>query len=62
MIFRPSRARRDDRFLNEKILVFAAGAACGVLGIAFEVGWLVYLAIGVLALGMLLRFLPNRQD
>ena len=59
MIFRPSRTRRDDRFLNEKMLIFSVGAVCAIAGIAFELGWLVYVAIGILAIGMLLRFLPD---
>ena len=62
MIFRPSRARRNDRFLDAKLLIFTLGAACALGGMALDLGWLVYLAIGILALGLVLRFLPDRQD
>jgi hypothetical protein len=60
MIFRPSRTRGDDRFLDAKVLIFTAGAACGLAGIAFDLGWLIYVAIGVLGIGLLLRFLPGQ--
>jgi hypothetical protein len=59
MIFRPSRARRDDRFLDQKMLIFAVGAVVAIGGMAFELGWLVYVAIGIFAIGLLLRFLPD---
>jgi len=63
MIFRPSRTRGDNRFVDEKMAIFAIGAACAVVGMALELSWLIYVAIGVLVIGFLLRFLPDgRQD
>lgn len=60
MIFRPSRTTRDDRFLDQKLLIFSVGAVCAVAGIAFDVSWLIYAAIGVLLIGLLLRLLPHK--
>ena len=61
MIFRPSRTRGDDRFLDAKMLIFTLGAALALAGMAFELGWLVYVAIAVLVVGLLLRFVRNRE-
>lgn len=60
MIFRPSRTTRDDRFLDQKLLIFSVGAVCAVAGIAIDVSWLIYAAIGVLLIGLLLRLLPHK--
>jgi hypothetical protein len=62
MIFRPSRAQRgDDRFVNQKMLLFAIGAVLGIAGIAFDLAWLRYLAIAVLSVGIMLRFFGGRD-
>lgn len=63
MIFRPDRrSRADDRFLPHKTLIFALGAMLGIAGIAFEIGWIVYAGIAVLALGVILRFASARGE
>ena len=60
MIFRPSRTRSNDPFVGEKMLAFSIGAVLAVTGIVFDLGWLIYVAIGVLVLGFLLRFVPKK--
>ncbi|HEY8483915.1 MAG TPA: hypothetical protein VIL13_04830 [Longimicrobiales bacterium] len=61
--FRPSRARRGpDPYLRWKIALFSAGAALALAGIATENDRLILAAIGVLAVGILLRVLPRRPE
>jgi hypothetical protein len=62
VIFRPSRDRRGpDRWLNVKVAIFCLGAGIALVGIASGKNWVVNLAIGVLAVGFLLRFLPGSR-
>ncbi len=63
-MFRPSsyKSGEPDRFLTWKVRAFVIGAALALAGMAFAVDWLVWSGIGVLALGLLLRFLPARDD
>ncbi len=63
-MFRPSsyRSAEPDRFLPWKVRAFGIGAALAIAGMGFGLGWLVWSGIGVLALGLLLRFLPARDD
>ncbi|MDE2763155.1 MAG: hypothetical protein OXQ94_15735 [Gemmatimonadota bacterium] len=59
-MFRPSRERRgEDRFLAWKVRIFVAGAALALAGIGMSLSWLVWVGIGVLVVGLLLRFLPD---
>lgn len=62
-MFRPSRKRREgeDRFLAWKIGLFAIGAGAGFAGMALSLSWLVWVAVAVLAVAVLLRFLPARD-
>jgi hypothetical protein len=63
MIFRPDRSRRGEgRFLAAKMLLFALGGVAGVMGIAREIGWLIYGAIALLAIGLVLRLLERGRD
>ena len=63
MIFRPSRDRRGrDRWLNIKVAIFCLGAGIALVGIASGKNWVVNLAIGVLAIGFLMRFLPRDRS
>jgi hypothetical protein len=63
VIFRPSRERRGpDRWLNVKVAIFCLGAGIALVGIASETKWVVNVAIGVLAIGFLMRFLPRDRD
>ncbi len=61
-LFRPSRERRSGRFLEARVVLFLAGALFGMAGMALQNGLLVYLGIGFLAVGVLLRALPERGE
>lgn len=62
-LFRPSRERRGpDRWLDLKLLLFSLGAAVGLTGMLLGRDWVIFTAIGILALGVLVRFLPGEQD
>ena len=50
-----------DRFLGWKLGIFFLGAGLFMAGAATGRQWAVAAAIGVLALGMVLRFLPGRS-
>lgn len=57
MILRPSRQRRgEDPHLQTRMLIFAGGAVIALTGIATNRGWLIWIAIAVLAVGALMRF------
>lgn len=62
-MFRPSRKRREgkDRYLPWKIGLFLTGAAAAFAGMAMSLSWPVRVGIGVLAVAMVLRFLPARD-
>lgn len=57
--------RRDrtgsDRWLFARLAAFGAGAALALTGMALRSELLVNIAIGVLVLGFLLRFLGRRR-
>lgn len=63
-LFRPSRQRRDgeDPFLLPKMMLFSAGAIFGVIGMATERSWVLWLAFITLGLGLLMRFLSSRES
>lgn len=56
-LFRPSResqaAARKTLWL--RIVTFVTGAILALIGIATETSWLIYAAVGVLAVGIALR-------
>lgn len=53
----------DRRFLEVRIALFTVGAVLGLAGIYLDIGWMVGVAIGVLAVGFVIRFAPRpRQD
>jgi hypothetical protein len=62
-LFRPSRERRDgeDPFLMPKMMLFVAGAIFGVIGMATERNWVLWLAFITLGFGLLLRILSSRR-
>jgi hypothetical protein len=62
VIFRPSREQRGpDRWLNAKVAIFCLGAGTALAGVASGKTWIVNLAIAILAVGFLMRFLPRRR-
>jgi hypothetical protein len=61
-LFRPDRNRTGhDPVLNHKITIFVLGAVVALVGMSSGNRWLVYLAIGILAAGLVLR-LAHRND
>ncbi|HSJ07705.1 MAG TPA: hypothetical protein VK936_13460 [Longimicrobiales bacterium] len=60
--FRPDRTRRgDDHYLGHKMLLFVAGAVLAMVGMAAGQDLLVYLAMAVLAVGIILRLASHRR-
>lgn len=63
MIFRPSREKRGpDPFLPHKMFIMLFGGALGLAGMAFQLGWLVYTAVGVLAIVFVLDIVNKRRS
>lgn len=62
-MFRPSRKKREgeDRFLAWKVRFFVTGAAAAFSGMAMSLSWMVWAGIAVLAVAVVLRFLPARD-
>ena len=62
-MFRVSRDRKgEDSFFAIKVALFAVGAALGIAGMAYGVEWLVWIAIAVVAAGIILRLIAARRD
>jgi uncharacterized membrane protein YjjP (DUF1212 family) len=62
-LFRTSREHRGpDPYQRWKLVIFALGAAFGLAGIGTGRDWMILSAIGILAVGVLLRFLRKRED
>lgn len=53
------RRRRDDPFLEWKVRLFSVAAVLVLIGLYLDNRWLTGLAIVLLAVAMLLRFLPG---
>ena len=58
MVFIDRSPERPVRFLEWRVRLFGAGAILAVAGMAAEMGWLIWIAIVVLLVGFLLRFVP----
>jgi uncharacterized membrane protein len=56
-----TRSRGPVRHLEWRIRLFGVGAILAVVGMAAEQPWLINLAIVVLVIGVLLRFLPEQR-
>ena len=63
MMFRASRGdvTRPDRFFAIKAVLFVVGASLGIAGMVAEAGWLVWVAIGVLAVAIVVRMVGARS-
>ena len=62
-IFRPSR-RRDEtgvRTVNHRMTIFVIGAIVALAGIASGTSWIIYIAVGILAVGIILRAAQRRD-
>lgn len=57
----PDRTRKADHYplLPWKVRLFVVGAGLAVGGIALELDWMIWAAMGFLVAGFLLRFLPG---
>lgn len=53
------RRRRDDPFLEWKVRLFSVAAVLVLVGLYLDNRWLTGLAIALLVVAMLLRFLPG---
>lgn len=60
-MFGPSRKRGSgkDAFLAWKVRVFVIGAALALVGMGTSLSWVVWTGVGVLAVGLALRLLPD---
>lgn len=63
-MFRPSRSRsgKDDPYVHWKLRLFGVGAALAFAGMGTGLGWLVWVGVAVLGVGLVLRFLPRRSE
>lgn len=62
-IFRPSRQRTDDghETLNHRMTIFVIGAIVALAGIASGTSWIIYIAVGILAVGVILKLVHGRR-
>ena len=62
-MFRASRGDLTgaDRFFAIKAVLFVLGASLGIAGMVTETGWLVWIAIGVLAVAIVVRLVGSRR-
>lgn len=62
-LFRPSRTRDEEgvRTVNHRMVIFAIGAIVGLAGIASGTSWVIYIAVGILAVGIILRAAQTRE-
>jgi hypothetical protein len=60
-LFRPSRTARAGRWFEWKVRIFLAGATLGLAGIFLDDRRVVVAALVVLAVGVVLRALPDGE-
>jgi uncharacterized membrane protein YuzA (DUF378 family) len=62
-LFRPSRERtgHDPETVGQRMTIFVIGAVVAVAGIASGTSWIIYIAVGILAIGVLLRVAQKRS-
>ena len=62
-MFRPDRSSdRGVELLGWRLRLFVVGAVLGCVGIYLDASWPIYAAIVFLVAGMLVRFVPTRDD
>jgi len=62
-LLRASRERRGpDPYTNIKIAIFSIGAVLALIGMFLKNDWFIYAAIGVLAIGVILRLVTARAE
>lgn len=62
MIFRPSREHQNDRWFELRAALFVIGASLGIAGMVSARGWLVWIAIAIIAVGVAFRFVPSTHN
>ena len=58
------RRRSDEagvRTVNHRMTIFVIGAIVGLAGIASGTSWIIYIAVGILAVGLILRVAQRRD-
>ena len=60
------RARRDrtgeDRYFEVKAIILVLGASLGIAGMVYQIEWLIWAAIAVVAAGVILRLIHDRKQ
>ena len=56
------RDRTAGKYLEWKVRTFSVAAVVALVAMALESRWLTAVAIGVLVVGLLLRFLPGEPE
>jgi hypothetical protein len=56
------RQRRSDPWLEWKVRFFLLGAGVAVVGIGMGIAWVVGVAIVILFVGFVIRFLPRPEE
>lgn len=56
------RDRKAGRYLEWKVRLFSVAAVLALVGIYLESGWMTGAAMGILLVGLMLRFLPDGAD
>jgi hypothetical protein len=56
------RRRGSQAHLEWRIRIFGVGAILGIAGMIAEMRWMIWIALGVLMVGFLLRFLPGSDE
>lgn len=56
------RGRKAGRYLEWKVRLFSVAAVLALVGIYRESGWMTGAAIGILLVGLMLRFLPDGSE
>lgn len=60
-LFRPSRSPADPATLGHRMIIFVIGAIVALAGIASGTSWIIYIAVGILAIGVILRLAQRRR-
>lgn len=62
-MFRPDRSRdRPTSYLTWRVRLMGAGAVLALVGMYYDSPWMIWIAIGVLVVGLLMRFLPTGDE
>jgi len=62
-LFRPTRERtgHDPDTVGHRMTIFVIGAIVALAGIASGTSWIIYIAVGILAVGVILRVAQRRS-